>query len=152
MVVVRSLPYGALSSAGNDEPRAGVAPSSPNGCRPDQRLGRNRRLTRSAEFREAYAQNRCFVGRFMVMWLRSGKNASLRLGVVSGRSVGGAVDRNRARRRLREVFRTNRYRLSGEVDVVLVARRPLLQAKWEEITGEFEELAARAGLLRGRMS
>lgn len=117
--------------------------------KPDQRLGRRQRLTRSSEVREAFAQGQSFAGRFMVMWLRRGANANLRLAVVSSRSIGGAVARNRARRRLREVFRRNRYRLHGAVDVVLVARRAVLAARWDDLVDDLMDLAGRAGLLCG---
>lgn len=116
---------------------------------PDQRLGRSRRLTRPGSFREAYAQGRRWVGRFMVLWLRSGEDASLRLGVVTGRKVGGAVQRTRARRLLREAYRRNRHRFSGAVDVVLVGRRGILSAEWGELVDELMELAGRAGLTGG---
>ena len=114
-----------------------------------ERLGRRQRLTRSSEFQEAYAQGRRWGGRYMTLWLRAGEGASLRLGVVTSRKVGGAVARNRARRLLREAYRRNRHRLSGEVDVILIARQPILKAKWEEIVGDLLELAKRAGLWSG---
>lgn len=115
---------------------------------PDQRLGRHRRLTRTGDFQQAYAQGRRWDGRTMVLWLRSGEGASLRLGVVSSRRVGGAVQRNRARRLLREAYRRNRHRMAGDVDVVLVARRGILDAKWPEIVEDLLGLVRRAGLLR----
>jgi ribonuclease P protein component len=83
----------------------------------------------------------------MVLWLRSAYDADLRVGVVASRKVGGAVQRNRARRRLRELYRRNRHRLSGKYDVVLVARRDLVKARWGELVEEFVELAGQAGLL-----
>jgi ribonuclease P protein component len=83
----------------------------------------------------------------MVLWLRQGPGAALRLGVVASRKVGGAVQRARAKRRLREVFRLHRPRMSGEADVVLVARAAILTASWEEVGAELRRLAARAGLL-----
>ena len=119
--------------------------------RPDQRLGRARRLTRSSEFRNAYDQGRRYAGRFMVLWLRAGEGASLRLGVVTSRKVGGAVARSRGRRLLREAYRRNRYRLSGAFDVVLVARSDLLKAKWDEIVDDLLTLAKRAGLLTEKL-
>lgn len=115
-------------------------------ARPDQGLARHQRLTRSGHFREAYDQGRKFVGRYMVMHLRSGEGAALRLGVVTGRKVGPAVARSRARRLLREIYRRHRCRLRGEVDVVLVARAALLAAPWDEAVAEFLRLAQRAGL------
>lgn len=113
---------------------------------PDQRLGRDRRLIRSAHFREAYDQNRKWVGQYMVLWLRSGEGACLRLGVVSSRKVGGAVQRVRARRLLREVFRRNRHLLTGTYDVVLAARGRILHAGAEAIRTEFLDLAGKAGV------
>jgi ribonuclease P protein component len=114
--------------------------------RANQRLGRSQRITRSAVFRETYAQGRRYVGKYMVLWLRTGADASLRLGVVSSRKVGNAVQRNRARRLLREVFRHKRGGYSQAFDLILVARRNLLEARWPAIEQEFTELARRAGL------
>lgn len=117
------------------------------GGRPDQGLARHQRLTRSSLFREAYDQGRKYVGRFMVLHLRRGEGAALRLGVVTGRKVGPAVARSRARRLLREVYRRHRYLLRGDVDVVLVARAALLKASWSDIVAEWNTLAKRAGLM-----
>ncbi|MBP7828474.1 MAG: ribonuclease P protein component [Kiritimatiellae bacterium] len=111
-------------------------------------LGRERRLIRSALFREAYDQGRRQFGRCMVLWLRSGEGAALRLGVVTGRKVGEAVERNRARRRLREVYRRNRHLFGGAWDVVLVGRRPVLEASWADLSAELLALARRAGLMK----
>jgi len=116
---------------------------------PGQRLDRAQRLTRSALFHEAYAQGRRQFGRFMVLWLRSGEDAALRLGVVTGRKVGEAVERNRARRRLREVYRRHRHLFAGARDVVVVARRAILEASWTELSEELLTLARRAGLTGG---
>lgn len=82
----------------------------------------------------------------MVLWLRSAENASGRLAVVSSRKVGGAVERNRARRRLREMYRRNRDQLTGRHDVVLIARRDVLRASADAIRRDFLGLAARAGI------
>ena len=87
----------------------------------------------------------------MVVWLRTGAGASLRLGVVASRKVGNAVARNRARRLLREVFRRHRGECSGAFDVVIVARRSLLDARWPQIEQEFTDLA-RCGKLNNIIS
>ncbi|OQW96864.1 MAG: ribonuclease P protein component [Verrucomicrobia bacterium A1] len=115
--------------------------------KPDQRLGRKRRLTRTTDFQQAYAQGRRWIGRYMVLWLREGEGASLRLGVVASRKVGHAVQRARAKRLLREAYRLNRYRFSGLCDIVLIARRSILEAKWVEVVDELLRLAGAAGLV-----
>ncbi len=118
--------------------------SGAGACR--RRLGRAQRLRSPRLFREAYDGGRRAIGRWMVLWVRSGPDAARRLGVVSSRRVGGAVARNRARRRLREVFRQHRDRLTDEADVVLVARAGCGEAPWNELVEEFLRLARRVGI------
>ncbi len=81
------------------------------------------------------------------MWLRTGPDASLRLGVVASKVIGNAVHRARAKRRLREAWRLNRHRFHGELDVVLVARRSILTARWQDVNDDLIRLAKRAGIL-----
>lgn len=112
-------------------------------------FSKKQRLIKASLFREAFAQKRSFVGRTMVLWLRKGEGAALRLGVVTSKKVSNrAVDRNLARRRLREAFRTHRDEFSGEVDVVIIGRRNILNATQAEVEAELLRLAGKAGLLK----
>ena len=114
---------------------------------PDQGLARRQRLTRSADFRAVYDAGRKAVGRGMVLYLLPRPEGALRLGVVTGRKVGGAVQRTRARRLLREAYRRNRHRFTGAIDVVIIGRAALLKMKWPDIERELLALAQRAGLM-----
>ena len=112
-------------------------------------LSRKQRLIQASLFGEAFAQKRSFPGRYMVFWLRNAPDAASRLGVVTSKKVSNrAVDRNLARRRLREIFRQHRADLSGGFDLVIVARRNLLAASYVEVEAEFLKLAQKAGLLK----
>ena len=82
----------------------------------------------------------------MVLWLRTGEDASLRLGVVTSKKVGPAVDRARARRLLREVFRRHRSQLKGDYDVILIGRASILRATWTAIVDDLLDLTQKAGL------
>ncbi|NOU36578.1 MAG: ribonuclease P protein component [Kiritimatiellaceae bacterium] len=111
-------------------------------------LSKEQRLIQASLFGEAFAQKNNFVGRYMVFWLRTGQNAALRLGVVTSKKVSNrAVDRNLARRRLREIFRQHRTELSGPFDLVIIARQNLLAASYADVEREFLRLAEKAGLL-----
>lgn len=87
----------------------------------------------------------------MVLWFDRRNGASLRVGVVASKRVGKAVERNRAKRLLREVFRLNRHDFQKNVDVVLVARRAILKAKWEDIEKDLRALAKRACIVESEV-
>ena len=67
--------------------------------------------------------------------------------MTAGRGLGGAVVRNRAKRRLREAFRRIAPRLRGHGDLVLVARTAAVAARFEDIMQEMETLCAAGRLL-----
>jgi ribonuclease P protein component len=122
--------------------------SSPPSSGLDRCLSKKQRLTRSSFFPETFSQNRKWVGRFMVLWLREGVGASLRLGLVTSKKVHlRANKRNFARRRLREAYRHLRPYFSGDFDVILVGRRNILSSDWKEVLREMLKLAGKAGLI-----
>jgi len=82
------------------------------------------------------------------MWVNEGSG---RVGVVAAkRSFRRAVERSRAKRLLREAFRLNRSRLRGDRDVILVARRGILEVSRQDVEKELLKLAAGAGILEKR--
>ena len=127
------------------------SPSAGNSNRVDRGLTRAQRIVQSSVIRDAFDRGRNFPGRVIVMWVRGGEGAAMRLGVVTGaRTLPRAVDRNRARRMMREVFRLNRDRFSGAYDVVLVARRGAATASIAEMEKDLLLLAGRAGILTAK--
>ena len=85
---------------------------------------RRRRLSRSAEFERVYRQGRSKGNRFLVLYAfpREEDADGPRLGLSVGRRVGGAVDRTRVKRVLREAFWEEARRLPAGSDYVVVAR------------------------------
>jgi ribonuclease P protein component len=84
----------------------------------------------------------------MVLWLRAGEGASLRLGVISSKKLHlRANKRNLARRRMREAYRHLRPYFSGDFDVILVGRRAILTAEWKDILKELLKLAHKSGII-----
>lgn len=114
----------------------------------DRGLGRHQRLRESALFREAFDRASGQAGRYVVFWYRSAPGAARRLGVVaSKRTFPRAVDRSRAKRMLREAYRLNRHRVDAGCDVVLVARRRILDARLADIERDLLAVVTKSGLL-----
>jgi ribonuclease P protein component len=90
---------------------------------------RRRRLSRSGEFDRVYREGSSRANRFVVLYSfpRDQTDDDVRLGVSVGRKVGGAVERNRVKRVLREAFWALEQELPDSHDFVVVARPELAE-------------------------
>jgi ribonuclease P protein component len=109
------------------------------------------RLSRSSEFERVYRQGRSTANRHLVLYAFPNPSTDRpRLGLAVSRKVGGAVERNRVKRLLREAFAGTQEGLRGGHDVVVVAR-PLVGELVDRdglagVTTSLAELLAKAGL------
>ncbi len=107
---------------------------------------RGRRLRARAEFDRVFRKGRRLEGRqFVLIALQNGKTEH-RLGIATGRKLGGAVVRNRARRLLRESFRRLAPVAGTGFDIVLVARADIVGRTQSEVDREFSERVRRLNL------
>ncbi|HWA11198.1 MAG TPA: ribonuclease P protein component [Opitutaceae bacterium] len=99
-------------------------------------------LRRPADFRAVRADGRRVeCGAFTLWWFRrpaSPQVSSPRVGVVASiASVGAATQRNRAKRRLREVFRRHQELVPADCDLLLVARAAVTRVDYAEVEQKF---------------
>lgn len=102
-------------------------------------------------FQRIYKRGRSALTPFLVLYCRPNNLGHNRLGVTVSTKLGGAVVRNRARRRLREVFRLASPGLKQGWDVVLVARARTAEAPYQRLTAAFDRAAREVGLAEKRV-
>lgn len=119
-----------------------MATTVPREGRPDRTLGANQRLRRRLEFQQTFDEGRRVHGRYMTVIARPNGLGRARLGVVATRKLGGAVARNQAKRRVRELFRT--HKPAAAIDLVVIARRELLDTPFATLEVDFRSVLRRA--------
>lgn len=111
-------------------------------------MQRRFRLTRSTDFKRVRNYGKSFAHPLVVLIMLVAEEPGLRVGVAAGRSLGGAVQRNRAKRLLREAMRPEIPTLSSGHDLVFIARLPLLKAEFGDIKKAVTGLLRRANLYK----
>ena len=115
-------------------------PSSPQAPKPAQ-FRPSEHVRKRADFELIYKTGLKRSGRLMTMFTRDSEAATPRLGIAATRKMGPAVERNRAKRLVRELFR--HHKPVGGVDVVVVPRREMLEAPYARLEAEFCALLSR---------
>lgn len=105
--------------------------------------GKSSRLLKHADFQAVYQQGRKqFSGNFTVFYRRRDDESGPRVGLTVGKVLGGAVQRNRIRRRLRAAVVRNLPQLALPLDVVMHPRKPVLDMEFARLDREVGQLFA----------
>lgn len=108
---------------------------------PPQGLAASERIRRRPEFERIYSAGAKVHGRFMTVFVMANGMPAPRFGVAATRKLGSAVERNRAKRRARELFR--RRKDIGGLDIVIVPRREMLDAPFATLEADYLALLDR---------
>ena len=106
------------------------------------------RIRRRAEFQQVYERGTKVHSRYCTVFILPNEGPVGRLGIAATRKLGGAVQRNRAKRLIREVFRRNK--IAQGFDVVVVPKRELLDASLTVLEADYRTTLERYAHRRGR--
>jgi ribonuclease P protein component len=115
---------------------------------PDIGMKRKFRLRKSSDFKRVRRLGKSYAHPFIVLIKNPNQADITRIGISAGRSVGNAVNRNRTKRRLREIVRPRVPKIEEGWDIVVIARKPIQNASQIELQDAFEELIDKAQLTK----
>ena len=110
-------------------------------------MKRKFRLTRTTDFERVRRFGKSYAHPLIVLIAIPNEMSHSRFGVGAGRSIGNAVQRNRAKRIIRETIRPLIPHISAGWDLVILARRPIVNIKFSEIRLALTSLLTQAELL-----
>ncbi len=122
----------SVRQAVNDAPKPG-----------SRKFPRSSRLLKHADFQAVYQQGKKhFSGNVTVYYRERGDQAGPRVGFTVGKVLGGAVQRNRIRRRMRAAVQRRLAQLARSLDVVLHPRKSVLDLEFAKLDAEVEQVFA----------
>lgn len=101
----------------------------------------NERIRRRVEFQRVYERGTRIQGRYSTLFVLPNQHQVGRLGIAATKKLGGAVQRNRAKRLIREIFRRNKITVG--FDVVVVPRPKFLEASITVLEADYRMLLNR---------
>lgn len=103
-------------------------------------------LRRKADFERIARRGSARSGRLLVLRTLRTDGGEARVGIATPKTLGGAVERNRVRRRLRELVREHYGTLPSGLDLLVIARPEAARATWTELRDAFASLLRRSDI------
>jgi len=101
---------------------------------------KSERLLRGYQFRRVYEKGRRYNSSLFTLFVLKNSESLTRLGVTATKKVGNAVQRNRCKRILREIFRQQKAVMTAGLDLVFNVKKAMLEATYREAEAEFLRL------------
>ena len=124
---------------------APVGVSVDPGLPASQRFTLAERVRRRKDYLAIYEHGTRLSGSLMTVFVRPNSLGLARLGIAATRKIGSAVRRNRAKRRVREMYR--HHKIVGGIDVVVIPRRDFIDAPRARLEADFRAILKRRGLV-----
>ena len=105
-------------------------------------------ITDNCDFRRAYARGKVFTNPALVTYVRKNRAGICRVGITASKKIGGAVQRNRARRVIRAAYLALPEAVTGHYDIVFVARSRTIRTKSTELIPVIRAHLRSAGVIK----
>jgi ribonuclease P protein component len=102
------------------------------------------RVLKRGTFRQVYEKGRKFHTKYFTAFIFENADLLPRLGITATRKMGNSVERNRARRLVREVFRKNKRLVPSGIDIIINVKRSLAEAVFQDLETDFISFLERA--------
>ncbi len=100
-------------------------------------------LTSSQQIGNVRRNGRAFPNHYLVTLTVPNAQDNSRIAVVAGKRVGNAVRRNRAKRMIREIIRSQAQQIPAGMDMMIIARQPIADATFKQLSTAFEKTLKR---------
>jgi ribonuclease P protein component len=108
---------------------------------------RKYRIVRASDFKRVGGSGRSTAHPFIVMVTMAGASENSRVGIVTSKTLGNAVQRNHVRRQLRAILSSLMPKLKRNVDILIIARKAIVNAEYSEIRQAVIRLLVRENCL-----
>ena len=105
-------------------------------------------LNKNNEYRRLYGKGKQLTSPLLVTYCIKRRSGNIRYGITASKKIGCAVARNRARRIIREAYRSLYPRICASVDIVFVARFKTTTAKMQDVAAVMEKQLIEAGIIK----
>jgi ribonuclease P protein component len=106
------------------------------------------RLRKNLDFRKVYNKGKNFWNRNLVLYVKKNELEETRLGITVTKKIGNAVVRNKVRRRIREIYRLNLYRIEQGYDLIIIPKKNVTEISYKELENAFIHILKISDMLK----
>jgi ribonuclease P protein component len=107
------------------------------------------RLRAPSDFKKVYGSGHSVANRFLVLYYHKREGGQSRIGFSIGKRVGAAAERNRAKRRLSEIYRLHQAEIKEPYDLVVICRLQATSLNFQDLAKSFRGLLVKSGIIIG---
>ena len=111
-------------------------------------MNKRYRLRNNREFKKVYDGGKNFWNRNLILYRKRNKLQETRLGITITKKFGNAVTRNRVKRRLKEIYRMNLYRVRDGYDIIIIPKKNVIDLSYEDLKSALEHILKISKLLK----